>query len=50
MAAIAFFGPDDLLNAIASGGKMPAIMELGGKSAALVMPDADLDVVMESVR
>lgn len=29
---------------------MPAILELGGKSAALVMPDADLDVVMESLR
>lgn len=28
----------------------PAILELGGKSAAIVMPDADLDVVMESVR
>ena len=27
-----------------------AILELGGKSAAIVMPDADLDVVMESVR
>ena len=28
----------------------PAILELGGKSAAIVMPDADLDNVMESVR
>ena len=28
----------------------PAILELGGKSGAIVMPDADLDVVMESVR
>ncbi len=28
----------------------PAILELGGKSAAIVMPDADLDMVMESVR
>jgi len=28
----------------------PAILELGGKSAAIVMPDADLDSVMESVR
>ncbi|MEC8642238.1 MAG: aldehyde dehydrogenase family protein [Pseudomonadota bacterium] len=28
----------------------PAILELGGKSAAIIMPDADLDVVMESVR
>lgn len=28
----------------------PAILELGGKSAAIIMPDADLDVVMDSVR
>ena len=28
----------------------PAILELGGKSAAIIMPDADLDTVMESVR
>ena len=28
----------------------PAILELGGKSAAIVMPDADLDNFMESVR
>ena len=28
----------------------PAILELGGKSAAIIMPDADLDVVIESVR
>ena len=28
----------------------PAILELGGKSAAIVMPDADLDNVMDSVR
>ncbi len=28
----------------------PAILELGGKSAAIVMPDADLDAVMDSVR
>ena len=28
----------------------PAILELGGKSAAIIMPDADLDAVMESVR
>ena len=28
----------------------PAILELGGKSAAIVMPDADLDSFMESVR
>ena len=28
----------------------PAILELGGKSAAIVMPDADLDNAMESVR
>ena len=28
----------------------PAILELGGKSAAIVMPDADLDNVMDSIR
>ena len=28
----------------------PAILELGGKSAAIVLPDADLDNVMDSVR
>ena len=28
----------------------PAILELGGKSAAIIMPDADLDAVMDSVR
>jgi len=28
----------------------PAILELGGKSAAIVMPDADLDNFMDSVR
>jgi len=28
----------------------PAILELGGKSAAIVMPDADLDAVVDSVR
>ncbi len=28
---------------------VPCVMELGGKSAALVFPDADLDVLMESV-
>jgi len=27
----------------------PAILELGGKSDAIVMPDADLNVVMDSV-
>ncbi len=29
---------------------VPAILELGGKSAAIVMPDADLDQVMASMR
>ena len=28
----------------------PAILELGGKSAAIVMPDADMDAVMDSIR
>ena len=28
----------------------PAILELGGKSAAIIMPDADLNAVMGSVR
>lgn len=28
----------------------PAILELGGKSAAIVMPDADLDNLMDSIR
>lgn len=28
----------------------PSVMELGGKSAAVVLPDADLAVVLESVR
>ena len=28
----------------------PAILELGGKSAAIIMPDADLRKVMDSVR
>ena len=27
-----------------------AILELGGKSAAIIMPDADLNAVMGSVR
>ena len=29
---------------------VPAVLELGGKSAAIVMPDADLDNFMDSVR
>lgn len=29
---------------------VPAVLELGGKSAAIIMPDADLDNVMASVR
>ena len=28
----------------------PAILELGGKSAVMIMPNADLDAVMDSVR
>ena len=28
----------------------PAILELGGKSAAIIMPDADMDAVMDSIR
>ena len=31
MAAIAFSGPEDLLNALVSGGTMLAILELGSK-------------------
>ena len=29
---------------------VPCVLELGGKSAAIVLPDADLDAVMESIR
>ena len=29
---------------------VPCVLELGGKSAALSLPDADLDAVMESIR
>ena len=29
---------------------VPCVLELGGKSAAIVMPDADLDAVIDSVR
>ena len=29
---------------------VPCVLELGGKSAAIIMPDADLDNVIESVR
>ncbi|MDJ0950588.1 MAG: aldehyde dehydrogenase family protein [Alphaproteobacteria bacterium] len=29
---------------------VPCVLELGGKSAAIVFPDADLDAVMDSVR
>ncbi len=29
---------------------VPCVLELGGKSAAIVYPDADLDAVMESIR
>ena len=34
----------------AAANVVPAVLELGGKSAAVVMPDADLDNFMESVR
>ena len=29
---------------------MPCVLELGGKSAAIVYPDTDLDALLESVR
>ena len=29
---------------------VPCVLELGGKSAAIVLPDADLDAVMDSIR
>jgi aldehyde dehydrogenase (NAD+) len=29
---------------------VPCVLELGGKSAAIIYPDADLDAVMESIR
>lgn len=29
---------------------VPCVLELGGKSAAIVLPDADLDAVIESIR
>ena len=29
---------------------VPCVLELGGKSAAIVLPDADLDTVMDSIR
>jgi aldehyde dehydrogenase (NAD+) len=34
----------------AAGNVVPAVLELGGKSAAIVMPDADIDNFMESLR
>lgn len=34
----------------AAGNIVPAILELGGKSAAIICPDADLDRVLASVR
>ena len=34
----------------AAANVVPAVLELGGKSAAVVMPDADLDNFMDSVR
>ena len=35
---------------VAAANVVPAVLELGGKSAAVVMPDADLDNLMNSVR